>query len=63
MKKALIMGVSGQDGAWLARQLLDRGYEVHGTSRDAQVAGFGNLKRVGVHGRVKLWSATPTDFR
>jgi GDP-D-mannose dehydratase len=43
MKKALICGVSGQDGAYLAKLLLDRGYEVCGTSRDAQMSGFGNL--------------------
>ena len=33
-----ICGVSGQDGAYLARLLLDKGYDVTGTSRDAQVA-------------------------
>ena len=36
--RALVCGVSGQDGAYLARLLLDKGYEVAGTSRDAQVA-------------------------
>jgi GDPmannose 4,6-dehydratase len=34
-RRALIIGVTGQDGAYLARLLLDRGYEVHGTSRDS----------------------------
>ncbi|PJC70129.1 MAG: GDP-mannose 4,6-dehydratase, partial [Zetaproteobacteria bacterium CG_4_8_14_3_um_filter_59_5] len=33
-KRALIFGISGQDGAYLARLLQDKGYEVHGTSRD-----------------------------
>lgn len=33
MKKALITGVTGQDGAYLARLLLDKGYEVHGVKR------------------------------
>ena len=37
MKKALIIGISGQDGAYLASLLLEKGYEVHGTSRDAAV--------------------------
>ncbi|MTJ50047.1 GDP-mannose 4,6-dehydratase, partial [Dolichospermum sp. UHCC 0259] len=36
MKKALICGVSGQDGAYLAQLLLNQGYTVCGTSRDAQ---------------------------
>src|SRR5258708_3682408 len=34
-KTALICGVGGQDGAWLAKLLLERGYRVVGTSRDA----------------------------
>lgn len=62
-KTALIFGVSGQDGALLAKLLLGQGYDVHGTSRDAQVTSFGNLTRVGVEGRVKLHSAVTTDFR
>ena len=33
MKKALITGITGQDGAYLAEFLLDRGYEVHGIKR------------------------------
>ncbi|MDL2209421.1 GDP-mannose 4,6-dehydratase [Desulfovibrio sp. OttesenSCG-928-O18] len=33
MKKALITGITGQDGAYLARFLLDKGYEVHGIKR------------------------------
>jgi len=32
MKKALITGVTGQDGAYLAEFLLGKGYEVHGSS-------------------------------
>ena len=63
MKRALICGVSGQDGAYLAQLLLDKGYEVWGTSRDAQVAGFGNLATLGIKGRVKFLSMAPNDFR
>ena len=33
MKKALITGVTGQDGSYLAELLLDKGYEVHGVER------------------------------
>jgi GDPmannose 4,6-dehydratase len=61
--KALIFGVSGQDGAYLARHLLDKGYEVHGTSRDADLASFSNLKRLSLSERVQTHSAAPTDFR
>lgn len=33
MKKALITGITGQDGAYLAKFLLEKGYEVHGIKR------------------------------
>lgn len=62
-KKALICGVSGQDGSYLARLLLEKGYEVWGTSRDAQGSTFANLKRLGIFGRVKALSMVPEDFR
>jgi GDPmannose 4,6-dehydratase len=61
--RALIIGVSGQDGAWLAELLLAKGYEVHGTSRDANLSSFGNLARLGIKERVKLLSVAPNDFR
>jgi GDPmannose 4,6-dehydratase len=41
LKRALICGVSGQDGSYLAHHLLSLGYEVFGTSRDAATSGFG----------------------
>jgi GDPmannose 4,6-dehydratase len=62
-KRALIVGVSGQDGAYLAKLLIDKGYEVIGTSRDAQVTRFENLGRLGIESKVKLESMVPTDFR
>ena len=37
MKKALITGVTGQDGAYLAELLLEKGYEVHGIKRRASL--------------------------
>lgn len=63
MTTALICGVSGQDGAYLAKLLLDKGYEVCGTSRDAQMSSFSNLVRLGIRDRVKLLSMSLTDFR
>ena len=63
MKKALIIGVSGQDGAYLARLLLERGYEVHGTSRDHEVSSFSNLAALGIKDRVNLASMVTSDFR
>ncbi len=61
--RALICGVGGQDGAYLARLLLSKGYEVLGTSRDAQVSTFNNLKVLGIREKVKLLSMASSDFR
>ncbi|BBX17985.1 GDP-mannose 4,6-dehydratase [Mycolicibacterium duvalii] len=61
--KALICGISGQDGAYLARLLLDKGYEVFGTSRDTQVGRFTNLSRLGILPHVRLESMATNDFR
>lgn len=61
--RALICGISGQDGAYLAQLLLDKGYEVIGTSRDAQIGGFANLVRLGIRDRVHLESMASNDFR
>jgi GDPmannose 4,6-dehydratase len=63
MKVALICGVSGQDGSYLAQLLLSKGYTVWGTSRDAQSSAFGNLKTLGIKEKVKLISLVPEDFR
>ena len=63
MRRTLICGISGQDGAYLARFLLEKGYEVWGTSRDAQASAFGNLLRLGILDRVKTISMAAKDFR
>ncbi len=63
MKRALICGISGQDGAYLAQFLLGKGYEVWGTSRDAQITSFANLAILGIRDRVNLLSMAPNDFR
>jgi GDPmannose 4,6-dehydratase len=61
--RALICGVNGQDGSYLAELLLEKGYEVWGTSRDAQASSLNNLQTLGVVDRVKLLSMAPNDFR
>jgi GDPmannose 4,6-dehydratase len=63
MPVALVCGVSGQDGAYLARLLLEKGYQVYGTSRDSQMSGFHNLVRLGIREKITLLSMVPTDFR
>jgi GDPmannose 4,6-dehydratase len=63
MKRALIFGVNGQDGAYLAKLLLDRGYYVIGTSRDAFSSDFRNLSTLGILTKIDLISVDISDFR
>lgn len=63
MKTALICGVSGQDGAYLAQLLLKKGYVVYGGSRDAQMSSFRNLARLGIQADVRVVSVNINDFR
>ena len=44
MKKALITGITGQDGSYLAELLLEKGYEVYGLVRRKSKTSFGNIK-------------------
>ena len=63
MKKALICGVSGQDGGYLAQLLLAKGYHVVGSSRDAQIASLNNLVRLGIRDQIEVESVALNDFR
>ena len=63
MKTALISGISGQDGSYLAQLLLEKGYNVCGTSRDAQMSTFNNLSYLGIRNQIKLDSMSLNDFR
>ncbi|MFA4903614.1 MAG: GDP-mannose 4,6-dehydratase [Desulfobaccales bacterium] len=63
MQKALICGISGQDGAYLAQLLLTKGYQVVGSSRDAQISSFGNLVRLKIRDQIEVESVALSDFR
>lgn len=60
-KRVLICGISGQDGTYLAKLLLDRGYEVWGSSRDAEQTSFNNARRLGIYESVQLVSLNLRD--
>jgi GDPmannose 4,6-dehydratase len=62
-KKALICGISGQDGSLLANFLIKKNYEVIGTSRDAQANAFSNLKRLEIYDEITYTSMMPEDFK
>lgn len=63
MKKTLICGVSGQDGSYLAKLLLEKGYKVYGTSRDSYINSFDNLSALGIKNDVNALSMAINDFR
>ena len=60
--RALIIGVSGQDGAYLAKLLLEKGYRVIGTSRDLEVNKFDNLIRLNIKNDIDLISMSIDNF-
>ena len=62
-KVALIFGISGQDGAYLAKFLIEKGYEVHGTSRDAEISKFVSLSKLNIKEKITFHSVALTDFR
>lgn len=61
MKKALITGVTGQDGSYLAEFLLEKGYEVYGLVRRKSRLDFGNLEGTAAKDKVKFIFGDITD--
>ena len=63
-KKAIITGITGQDGAYLTQLLLDKGYEVHGTYRRTSSVNFWRLDELGVtnHPNLHLVEYDLTDL-
>jgi GDPmannose 4,6-dehydratase len=59
MKKALITGITGQDGSYLAEFLLDKGYRVFGLNRRQSNPNMGNISHI--IGRITLVSGDMTD--
>jgi len=61
MKRALITGITGQDGAYLAKFLLDKGYEVYGTYRRLSTPNFWRLEYLNIFNKVSLIPADLSD--
>jgi len=59
MKKALITGITGQDGSYLAELLLEKGYEVYGVMRRKSVVDYGNVSHI--RDKLRLIYADMTD--
>jgi GDPmannose 4,6-dehydratase len=62
MKKALITGVTGQDGSYLAELLIGKGYEVYGLVRRKSSLDFGNLEGLEVKNKIKYIFGDITDM-
>ena len=62
MKKALITGINGQDGSYLAEFLLEKGYEVFGTLKRNSVAENQTARLDKVYDKIKLFYADLTDL-
>jgi len=62
MKKALITGINGQDGSYLAEFLLDKGYQVFGTLKRNSVAENQTARLENVYDKIKLFYADLTDL-
>jgi len=63
MKTALICGISGQDGAYLAQLLLRKGYQVVGSSRDTKTSNFPNLQKLKIDKDIEVVAMAINDFR
>lgn len=61
MKKALITGITGQDGSYLAELLLDKGYEVHGLKRRSSSFNTGRIEHLMSNSMLKLHDGDMTD--
>ncbi|HYE40811.1 MAG TPA: GDP-mannose 4,6-dehydratase, partial [Ramlibacter sp.] len=64
IKKALITGITGQDGAYLAQLLLEKGYQVTGTYRRSSSVNFWRIEELGIqsHPQLKLVEFDLTDL-
>ena len=62
-KIALILGITGQDGAYLAKYLLNIGYKVFGTTRDSQICDTSRLERLRIRQDINIQSLALNDFR
>ncbi len=61
MKKALITGITGQDGSYLAELLLEKGYEVHGMIRRASISNTGRIDHLIREEKITLHGGDMSD--
>ena len=61
MKKALITGITGQDGSYLAEFLLEKGYEVHGITRRASISNTARIDHLIAKNAISLHDGDLSD--
>lgn len=61
MKKALITGITGQDGSYLAEFLLEKGYEVHGVTRRASISNTLRINHLILENAIQLHDGDLSD--
>jgi len=62
MKRALITGITGQDGGYLAKILLEKGYQVYGTFRRVSTPNFWRLQNLGIYSKITFIPADLLDM-
>ena len=60
--KSLIFGISGQDGSYLSHYLINKEYDVYGTTRNSSKSNLKNLARLGILKKVKIIKYNVIDF-
>ena len=60
--KSLIFGISGQDGSYLSHFLINKGYDVYGTTRNSSKNNLKNLVRLGILKKIKIIKCNIIDF-
>ena len=63
MKRALIFGITGQDGSYLAKYLLEKGYLVYGGTRDLESSACLNHLKLGIQNQISYVSVSLNDYR
>lgn len=62
MRKALITGITGQDGAYLSKHLLEKGYKVYGAIRRSSVPNLNRLEALGIANKIKYCDLDLTEY-
>ena len=62
-KRALIFGVSGQDGSYLSHFLFKKGHDIYGTTRNIKKKNLNNLNKLGVLNKIKIIKCDTKNFK